>query len=67
VLLTAKQKIVYRMVRKQGIPQKDVAEQLKLSEPAISRLLSRADLRINDLVQQCAGGPGCELLDAVLN
>jgi DNA-directed RNA polymerase specialized sigma24 family protein len=60
MFLTPKQKIAWRLRKKEGLLQRDIAKRMELSEPEVSRLLSRAKGRVTKLMQLCGGG-NCEL------
>lgn len=68
MLLTPKQKLVWNLHRKQGIPQVEIARTLGLRPESVCRLLARAEDRVKSLMEQC-GADACALLDfqAVMN
>lgn len=66
MLLTAKQKIAYRLHRRQGLPQKDIAAALKITPESVCRLIARAEERIREFIGQCPAGVDCSALDAIL-
>lgn len=67
MLLTAKQKLVWKMVRQQNLRQKDAAETLGMSRPALSQMLRRADGRLRKVADRLGGNVDTESLVALLN
>jgi RNA polymerase sigma factor (sigma-70 family) len=67
MILTPKQKAVYRLREREGKTQVAIAEELGLSQPEVSRLLSRARNRILQFVGNCPGGERCEIVNGILN
>lgn len=64
--LTPKQKLAWRMCRRQGRKQGEVAELLGTTRESVNRLVRRADERIQEMVKLC-GGAECGLIDALVN
>ena len=50
MLLTPKQRLVFRMHQKDGLAQVEIARQLKLRPESICRLLARANLRVKKFI-----------------
>jgi len=50
--LSAQQKAVMRMCQRQGLPQREIAKQLGISQKAVSRLLRNAKHRIEKHAKQ---------------
>lgn len=64
MILTPRQRLVFRMHRKDGVPQKEIAAKLRITPESVCRLLSRAEQRLRTFVTDCPRGAGCSLIEA---
>jgi DNA-directed RNA polymerase specialized sigma subunit len=67
MILTAKQQLVMNLLRRPGGPsQKIVAQQLRMSESAVSRIRARAEQRVLEFVQRAGRDTDAELIAAII-
>ena len=66
MILTKKQKAVIRMHQRQGLPQREIAQQLRISQGEVSKLLNRGRARIQTLIKSQGIGNAEEILDLAL-
>jgi RNA polymerase sigma factor (sigma-70 family) len=64
MILTPKQRLVFRLHRKDGVPQKEIAQRLGVTPVAVCRMIARAENRLRSFAGACPSGK-CELTEIV--
>jgi len=66
VVLSPKQKLVYRLHHNQGLTGREIAQRMQVRPESIYRMLARARRRLLDLIQLCPGADVTTLMDAMI-